>query len=382
MHNTSRTLAAATLVALCAGGCSSSTEPRLDPEALAAAATLDRIADSLSIVGVDAGVSSAYRALAQVVRSGPRLSRVIISVDGTPAEFLATAQSFDQNYCPPQAMCTMVYRPPLNSVVAWQRSDPRRIVQLTADVNFPIGSAPLGAPLDGFSSRATLTFLDGAGGVFLGTSGTQSITVTPTDEPCVAPSAPVQGIYVLPPVQCTRADFTVSFAGTVQPPPFALRNNTASGSHTIGMSPQSVSGTRFAIAYCATCGAPPPLLPPVTISATSSVLQPTLRVIASATDVALTFTVTNTSTAPVQLDFNSGQQYDFIVRSATTGAIVWQWSHEMGFTLSLTSRTLGPGESAIYAEHWRPTASGWYSAQALLTSSSHRAMTSTPFNVP
>jgi len=187
---------------------------------------------------------------------------------------------------------------------------------------------------------------------------------------------------VFPAVQCTRADFTVSFAGTVQPPPFALRNNTASGTHTISMSPQSVSGMHLAFAYCTACDAPPPLMPPVAISPTSSVLQPTLRAIASATDVALTFTVTNTSAAPVQLNFNSGQQYDFIVRSAATGAVVWQWSHEMGFTLALTSRTLGPGESATYTEHWKPTASGWYSAQALLTSSSHRATASTPFNVP
>ena len=376
-----RTFAAASMTALLAA-CSSSTEPQVDPEALAAATTLDHIADSLSIVGVDAGVSSAYRALAQVVRSGPRLSRVTISVDGTPAEFLATAQSFDRNYCPPQAMCALVYRPPLNSMVAWQRSDPRRVVQLTADINLPIGVAPLGASPDGFGSRATLTYLDGAGGVFLGTGGTQSITVTPTDEPCVAPNAPVQASYVLPPVQCTRADFTVSFAGTVQPPPFALRNNTASGSHTLSMSPQSVSGTRLSFAFCTACGAPPPLMPPVAISPTSSVLQPTLRATASATDVTLTFTVTNTSAAPVRLDFNSAQQYDFIVRSASTGALVWQWSHDMGFALSLTSRTLASGETATYFEHWKPAASGLYSAQALLTSSSHRAMASTAFNVP
>jgi hypothetical protein len=54
----------------------------------------------------------------------------------------------------------------------------------------------------------------------------------------------------------------------------------------------------------------------------------------------------------------------------------------VGFTLALTSRTLGSGESATYVEHWKPTASGLYSAQALLTSSSHRATASTAFNVP
>jgi hypothetical protein len=382
MRNSSRTLAATAVLSLLAAGCTSSTEPFVDPGALAAAETFDRIADSLTTAGVDAGVSSAYHELARVVRTGSGLTSVIISVDGTPAEYLATAQSFDQNYCPPRAVCALIYRPPLNSVIAWQRSDPRRIVQLTADASFPIGSVPPGA-LDPFLSRATLTFFDGAGGVFLGTGGTQSITVTPTDEPCVIPNQRVEAIYVMPPVSCTRADFTVSFDGTVQPPPFALRKNTATGSHTISMTAQSVSGMRLAFLFCPTCGADaPPLRPPVTISATSSVLQPTLRATASATAVTLTFTVTNTSLAPVKLDFNSGQEYDFLVRSAASGALVWQWSRDMGFTLALTSRTLAAGETATYVEHWTPTAPGAYTAQALLTSSSHRATSHAGFTVP
>jgi hypothetical protein len=166
---------------------------------------------------------------------------------------------------------------------------------------------------------------------------------------------------------------SVSFAGTVQPPPFALRKNTASGSHTISMSAQSVTGTRLAFLYCGTCGAPPPLRPPVTIGASSSVLQPALRATASAADVTLTFTVTNASAAPVQLDFNSAQQYDFIVRSTATGTVVWQWSTEMVFAAVLTSRTLAAGESATYTAHWTPTSKGAFSAQGLLTSSSHGA---------
>jgi hypothetical protein len=113
-----------------------------------------------------------------------------------------------------------------------------------------------------------------------------------------------------------------------------------------------------------------------------SVLQPTLTATASATDVALVFTVTNTTTAPVRLDFNSGQQYDFIVRS-NADAVVWQWSAGMGFTQALTSRTLAPGETAAYTEHWTPTAKGSFAAQAVLTtSSSPRATASTTFTVP
>lgn len=384
MHHSSRTLATAAVFALLGAGCSSSTEPFTDPDALAAAQTFDRIADSLSTAGADAGVSDSYRQLARVLQTGPRVSSVFISVDGVPAEFLATAQSFDLNYCPPQGACALILRPPLNSMVAWQRSNPRRIVQLTADASFLIGTPPVGyVDVDPFLGRATLTYLDGAGGVYVGTGGSQSIAAAPTDEPCAAPSRPVEAIYAMPPVQCRAATFIVSFDGTVQPPPFALRNNTASGSHSIAMAEQTVAGTQLVTLPCGTCSVDTPLLrPPVTVGATSSMLLPALRATVTATDVTLAFTVKNISTVPVRIEFNGAQQYDFIVRSAATNAVVWQWSAQMGFARPLTSRTLAAGETALYTEHWPPTASGVYTAQAFLTSSSHRATSFAVFGVP
>jgi hypothetical protein len=383
MRNSLHTLVAAAVVALLAAGCTSSTEPRVDPDALAAAATFDRIADSLSTAGADAGVSSAYREVASVLRRGPGLSPVTISVDGAPAEYLATGLSFDRNYCPPQAVCPSIYFPSVNSVIAWQRSDPRRIVQLTADADMAIGATTPGyTDLYPFRQRATITYLDGTGGVYLGTGGTQAITVTPGEEACAAPTAPPEASYTLPPIRCRLATFDVAFDGTVQPPPFDLRRNTASGTHTIAMAAQTVSGVQLSTAGCATCGLnAPPLRPPITIDANSSVLQPTLTATASGRDVTLTFTVKNVSAAPVQLDFNSAQQYDFIVRNVATGAAVWQWSATMGFAAVLTSRTLAPGEAAVYAEHWQATAAGTYGVQALLTTRSLQAAAYAPVAV-
>jgi hypothetical protein len=110
------------------------------------------------------------------------------------------------------------------------------------------------------------------------------------------------------------------------------------------------------------------------------VLLPALRAVVDA-DVTLTFTVTNTSIVPVTLDFNNGQQYDFIVRSNSSGSLVWQWSSEMMFAAMLTARTLGPGESVVYVERWKPATMGAFSAQALLTSRSHSATAFTSFTV-
>jgi hypothetical protein len=375
MRTTLRTIAAATAFALLAG-CSSSTEPRVDPELLASAATLDRIADSLVTAGVDGAVSSAYHELARVVRSGADVTSVTISVDGSPAEYFATAQGFGSIYCPPGTFCEAFDRAPLNSMVAWQRSDPRRVVQLTAEVEIIYVSAgSTGAPsaTPSFANRSTLTFLDGAGGIFVGLGPAQSITVGPAGEPCVAPSAPPEASYLLPPISCSRANFTVSFSGTVLPSPIALRKNTATGAHAISMLSTGLSGSILSVMPCGSCSLDaPPLRPPVSIMANSSVLQPTLRATPSGRDVTLEFTVKNVSSAPVQLEFSSGQQYDFIVRSSN-GPVVWVWSADKQFLQSLGSRTLAAGESVTYSERFTVPATGGYNVQALLTSSSHRA---------
>jgi hypothetical protein len=386
MRPSTHTLVAAAAISLLAAGCTSSTEPFVDPGALAAAQTFDRIADSLSNADAEPPVSSAYREVARVVRRGSALSSVIIAVDGAPAEYLATALSFDQNYCPPGAYCALsfVYLPPVNSVIAWQRSDPRRIVQLTADADMAIGTTMPGyTDLAPFRHRATLTYLDGTGGIYLGTGGTQAITVTPSEQTCASPTAPPEASYTLPPVQCRLATFDVSFTGTVQPPPFDLRRNTASGTHTIAMAAQTVSGVQLSAVGCGACDLnAPPLSPPIAIDATSRVLQPTLTATASGRDVTLTFTVKNVSAAAVQLDFTSAQQYDFIVRNVATGAKVWQWSATMSFAATLTSRTLAPGETAAFTEQWHAPAAGMYGVEALLTSRSHLALAYVPINVP
>jgi hypothetical protein len=67
--------------------------------------------------------------------------------------------------------------------------------------------------------------------------------------------------------------------------------------------------------------------------------------------VALTLTVTNAGSAPVTMQFSSGQKYDFEVRRA--GQVVWRWAADRMFTQALTNLTLAPGERKVFTETWK-----------------------------
>ena len=77
--------------------------------------------------------------------------------------------------------------------------------------------------------------------------------------------------------------------------------------------------------------------------------------------------VTNTRTTPLTLNFNSGQQFDFVVLRGTQE--VWRYSGEMMFTQALQSETLAPGETETYTATWSPLpgSAGEYTVRALLT---------------
>ncbi|HUH11550.1 MAG TPA: BsuPI-related putative proteinase inhibitor [Longimicrobiales bacterium] len=61
---------------------------------------------------------------------------------------------------------------------------------------------------------------------------------------------------------------------------------------------------------------------------------------------------TNTSGAPLVLDFRSGQRFDFIVREANGGE-VWRWSEDRMFTQALGQETLDAGETVTFEATWR-----------------------------
>jgi len=376
-------------LAFISAGCSSEpTVPNDRAAATDAAQTLLHLADSLAANGGSASEVGAYRGLAsQLVGSG-RLSSVTISVDGTPAEFLATAQELQVGGCPPGAMCTLMATLPIRWFSAWQKDHPRRMVQLFAPSGMPVaGDMPLYDGSTPVAALRGLLYLDGAGSMYGGATTSQSVSVTTSDTPCPTRDNPQPGVY--PVWTCRLADFTVAFDGvaTLMPlpemeaVPLAASAASAAPSHHLAMSSQSVHGAHVdAPLQCIDCPPKPPGTTPPMMSPWRDSLTATLTATVGS-DVTFTFTVKNTRSTPVEMKFNDGQQYDIRVWDAND-ALVWRWSADKLFTLALMSRTLAPGESVTYVEHWKPASAGSYHAMAYLTSSSHGAVAFANFSSP
>ncbi len=66
--------------------------------------------------------------------------------------------------------------------------------------------------------------------------------------------------------------------------------------------------------------------------------------------VKFTLTMTNKSAAPITLEFNSGNIFDFSV--VQDGKTVWQWSHDKMFIMVQVPMTLAPGETKSYDGEW------------------------------
>ena len=381
--------------AVMAAACSS------DPTGLAptqdvvdAATRFQQLADEAFAAGADPDIVRAYSGLGTEIIRGGRVSPVTITVDGVAQEFLATARQIELDAGPtcaqPGSLCLLA--PPLRSLVAWQKSDPRRVVQFSAmGGTGDIGAAIPGLVDVGTFGRATLIYLDGAGGAFVGTSGTGQIgNPVTSDTPCrttTTPPPPSPSSALEPAIQCTRAEFTASFNGAVAPAPVSVRGNTASGTHTIAMASQPILGARLllpdfgGLSPCGDCegGYPRGLLPPVALS--GQALGASLDVNVAANVVTFTLRITNGRAQPVTVRFSSGQQFDFRVRRAD-GSIAWTWSMDKLFTGALTERTIASGETVTYAGTWEQPVKGSYLAEGRLTSSSHPAATGRTFIVP
>lgn len=97
-------------------------------------------------------------------------------------------------------------------------------------------------------------------------------------------------------------------------------------------------------------------------------LLASVQVTTSARDtVEFSLQVTNTSLAPIDLEFASGQTHDFIVTRGTQE--VWRWSADRMFTQALRTDRLAAGETRAFVESWAtpPGASGEYSVRGILT---------------
>lgn len=102
-----------------------------------------------------------------------------------------------------------------------------------------------------------------------------------------------------------------------------------------------------AVAACAAAGVP-------AAGGETGPLVSSLQVETSSDSVRFVLQVTNASDAPVELEFPSGQSFDFVV--ARGGAELWRWSADRMFTQAIRNETLAPGETRTYEAAWRPPA--------------------------
>jgi hypothetical protein len=104
------------------------------------------------------------------------------------------------------------------------------------------------------------------------------------------------------------------------------------------------------------------------LKSTSETLAMRFEVVSEGADVRFQLHVVNTSPRNVEVNFPSGQAYDFIVVDSV-GREVWRWAEGRAFTQSVQNKLLGKGKSIDVTERWSPAKSGRFTAIAVLNRS-------------
>jgi hypothetical protein len=104
------------------------------------------------------------------------------------------------------------------------------------------------------------------------------------------------------------------------------------------------------LALWTACSSAPGAAPP---GDAGSDLATSLSVEVGAEAVQLVLHVTNPTRSAVQLEFGTGQRYDFSVRTGG-GEEVWRWGADRMFTQAAGTETLAAGGSLRYVAEWRP----------------------------
>jgi hypothetical protein len=73
--------------------------------------------------------------------------------------------------------------------------------------------------------------------------------------------------------------------------------------------------------------------------------------------------VRNRTSQPVELDFSSGQQYDFFAFSSGTSDLAWLWSSTALFTQAQSTLNFAAGETKVFTVQWSQGARGSYEAR-------------------
>lgn len=104
-----------------------------------------------------------------------------------------------------------------------------------------------------------------------------------------------------------------------------------------------------------------------TLKSGSATLATRFDVAHAGDDVKFDFRVTNATAKSVEVNFPSGQAYDFVVVDSV-GREVWRWAEGRIFTQSVQNKLLGKGEGISITEKWSSAKAGKYTAIATLRS--------------
>jgi hypothetical protein len=111
-------------------------------------------------------------------------------------------------------------------------------------------------------------------------------------------------------------------------------------------------------------------------------LASSLQVRVVGDSVRLDLFVTNSTASPIDLNFPSGQRYEFEIRTPE-GARVWRWSAERMFTQALGTETLAAGGTLHHSATWAHGARrGRFIAEGSVPSTNHRVSRTTEFELP
>ena len=109
-------------------------------------------------------------------------------------------------------------------------------------------------------------------------------------------------------------------------------------------------------------------------------LDPHIDVHLTDDTVEFAFTVENTGSEYVELEFRSGQTADIVVYA--DGEEVWRWSDDRMFTQAIQTETIEPGESCAREMVWDDPEPGEYTAEASLEATNESIEEETTFEVP
>lgn len=402
-----RRVAALALIATVAS-CSGDSGPDGAGPGADAAAALERIADSVNAAGGSSADAASLRAAAEFIRLGGEPSQVVIAVDGRPAQFHALAAEvvLASPDCPEPATagapdrnwidrCWWFGGRVFRTLVAWDEQV-TRILRIVAGVS-PVESTPSLDPSDtGPRPWRGLfaTFFERGGGAWWAVDGKLESELLGTDGPC-------DDLRMRPLRDwdsCEKA--RSSFAFDLLLAPIVWYSGSPTGpairTLTLAMEPSEIRGVKVTIGPSPVT--PIPLPPPDSVRPIPPPMTPTPpRPDSGATgnlitwleatpepdgSVALALRIRNPRSTPVQLDFTSGQRYDFEIRLPDSTRI-WRWSDDKAFTMVLGTETLAPGETRAWIERWESGGrTGEFTAFGRVATTSQPLSASAPFRRP